>query len=350
MSYLLGLDASYAQGGDINFGAAKAAGYDFWLQRMSYAYPGQGCKNDTTASTNYYGAKSAGFIVGGYHKVGWTDPIAEAEFFVKAMSPLDEGDLLAYDKEPKSDVVIPANWAEWEQQFVQHVHDLTGVWMFDYSNISMFNTMPRQGAVTNCGPWIAAPSYSFDATLPVNGVVIMQQGPTAQVPGVPHNVVDTNAFFGTREDLLKYAYHVQDQTPQATPAPSAAPEPAAQPEPVSEPQPTPPAPEPTPAPEATKPEPQPVVVETPTQLVISPPSPLIVNNPKTTSLLKRVLGSDPVRRTFHTFWQAGGGVLYMHLFFASSPAQVKAAVVAVAAAYFAALKAVLADYLKGRKG
>lgn len=293
MSYLLGLDASYAQGGDINFGAAKAAGYEFWLQRVSYAYPGQGCKLDTTGGTNYYGAQAAGFIVGGYHKIGWTDPITEADFFCKAMQPYAEGDLFAYDKEPTSDVPIPPNWAEWEQQFVQRVIDNTGgVKPFDYSNISMFNAMPRQGIVQDCAPWIAAPSFSFDADLPVNAVVMMQQGPTTQVPGIPHNVVDTDAFFGTREELLKYAYHAPAVIPQpeVAPAPSPAPEPAPQPQPVPGPEPAPqpspaPAPDQTPVPAAVEPPVAPEPAHTP---IPPSPAPVVVVTIKK-SLLQRLL-------------------------------------------------------------
>lgn len=246
---ILGLDVSYAQGTITDFAAAHAAGYEFMLIRMSYAYPGQACKFDIKAARNYTGAKAAGFIVGGYHKVGWTDPIVEADFFLQAMSPLADGDLLAYDKEPNSDVPIPPNWSEWEQAFVQRIHDRTGVWPFDYSNISMYNAMPREGVVANCGPWVAAPDWSFDAALPVKDVVMLQQGPTVQVPGIPDNVTDTDAFFGTKEQLLSYAY----KTPQPSPGPA---------DPV-----TPPVPEP-----ATPPVPEtPPVAPADTNGVVQPP-------------------------------------------------------------------------------
>lgn len=251
---ILGLDVSYAQGTITDFAAAHAAGYEFMLIRMSYAYPGQACKFDIKAARNYTGAKAAGFIVGGYHKVGWTDPIVEADFFLQAMSPLADGDLLAYDKEPNSDVPIPPNWSEWEQAFVQRIHDRTGVWPFDYSNISMYNAMPREGVVANCGPWVAAPDWSFDAALPVKDVVMIQQGPTAQVPGIPDNVTDTNAFFGTKEQLLSYAY----KTPQPS-APDPAPQPA---DPV-----TPPVPEPATPPVSETPP----VATTDTSPVVQPP-------------------------------------------------------------------------------
>jgi GH25 family lysozyme M1 (1,4-beta-N-acetylmuramidase) len=284
MSYILGLDASYAQGGNIDFSAAKAAGYEFWLQRMSYAYPGQGCKNDTTASTNYYGAQAAGFVVGGYHKVGWTDPIAEADFFIQAMSPLAENDLLAHDMEPSSDVPIPPNWSDWEQAYVQRIHDRTGVWSIRYENISMNNSMARQGVVTNSASWVAAPSFGWDDTLPVSVPVIIQQGPTTRIPGIPDNVTDTDAFFGDgdtnalRAELVKLGYHAQ--IPQPSP-PSAPTPPTPTPSPMPVPDPTPPVvPPPQPAPVPTPPVPEPPTTAPPKDPVVPTSTGSVGSTPK----------------------------------------------------------------------
>jgi hypothetical protein len=274
MSYILGFDSSQFQGTNINFNQVKAAGYLFGITRMTYAYPGQSIKIDPTANTNYYGMVSAGILPGGYHKVGWTDPIAEADAFVNAMSPLSENDLLAHDIEPASDVNVPANWSEWEQTYVQRIHDRTGVWSLRYMNISMDNSMPAGGVVTNCASWVAAPSFGWDDTVPVNVPITIQQGPTAHIPGITANVCDTDAFFGTGSpdelltELKKIGYHApqpQPPTPVPQPAPTPAPEPVPQPtpspapEPVPTPQPTPsPQPSPTPAPEP-KPVPAPVI-------------------------------------------------------------------------------------------
>jgi GH25 family lysozyme M1 (1,4-beta-N-acetylmuramidase) len=251
MSYILGFDASQFQGTNISFPQVKTAGYLFGICRATYAYPGQSIKIDPTFNRNYYGMVSAGILPGGYHKIGWTDPIAEADAFVNAMSPLSPGDLLAHDMEPASDVAIPANWSEFEQAYVQRVHDRTGVWSIRYENISMNNSMPKQGCVTNCPSWVAAPSYSWDATVPVNTPVIIQQGPTAHIPGITANVTDTDAFFGNGDtnqlldELRKLGYVPATPQPQPTPAPT--PTPAATPEPVPTPAPA-PQPQPTPVP------------------------------------------------------------------------------------------------------
>lgn len=223
MGYILGLDGSQFQGNNIDFNQVKAAGYLFWLQRMTYAYPGDPLSIDPTAQGNYYGAKAVGMIVGGYHKIGWTDPVAEADFFLAAMSPLVENDILAHDMEPASDCPIPDNWVEWEQAYVQRIYDRTGTYSVRYENISMNNDMPPTGVVSNCPSWVAAPSFSWDDTVPVNVPVTIQQGATVHVPGITANVCDTDAFFaeGSSDQILaqlnKIGYHAQQPIPSPLP-------------------------------------------------------------------------------------------------------------------------------------
>lgn len=219
MNYILGLDASEWQGTGIDFNAVKNDGYQFWITRVSASYPTRSFY-DATANANYYGAKAAGLIAGGYHKVGWTDPTAEADFFLKGMQPYEQGDLFAYDIEPNSDVVVPENWSQWEEMFVNRVHDKTGVWPFRYTNISMRNAMPPVGVIGNCAEWVAAPSYDFTASVPVDGIIAIQQGAAAHVAGVTANIVDVNAFYGTREQLLAYGYHAPAAEVPATPTPT----------------------------------------------------------------------------------------------------------------------------------
>lgn len=270
MSYILGIDPSQWQG-NVDFNQVKAAGYQFGIPRMTYAYPGSGCKIDPTASRNYYGLAAAGMITGGYHKVGWTDPIVEADFYLQAMSPLAEGDLLAYDIEPNSDVQVPDNWSAWEQTFVQRIVDRTHTYPLRYLNISMNNAMPAQGVVANCASWVAAPSFGWDDTVPVNVPVTIQQGPTAHIPGIPDNVCDTDAFFGTgdtnalRTQLLKLGYHAQTTPPQVQ-------EPSTPPTPTPEP----PTPDPVPVPE-----PQPPVDNTVLQPQLPGTIPILPEPPAT---------------------------------------------------------------------
>lgn len=215
---ILGFDASQFQGTNIDFTQVKAAGYLIGFTRMTYAYPDQPITIDPTANHNYYGMVSAGILPGGYHKVGWTDPIAEADAYVNAMSPLSANDGLMYDIEPASDVAIPANWSEWEQQYVQRIFDRTHTYPFRYLDISMTNSMPKQGVVVNCPSWVAAPSFGWNATLPVNVPVVVQQGPAVHIPGITANVCDTDGFFfNSINDYLKCTYQpivaVSEPTP-----------------------------------------------------------------------------------------------------------------------------------------
>lgn len=190
---------------------------------------------DSQASRNYNNAIAAGKGVGMYHFAGGKDPIAEADFFIKAVSPLAENDVLILDWE-----VANPNPVGWCTTFVNHVHDRTGVWPWVYMNMSTANARDWSPVFNNCGYWCAAPSYGFNDTLPVKYAQIAQQGPIV-------NGVDTNAFFGTIEQFKKYGYH---QAPAPAPAPVPIPQPPA---PVPPPEPPAPAPAPVPAPKPPDP-------------------------------------------------------------------------------------------------
>lgn len=215
---------------------------------------------DSKASINYQRAVNAGKVPIGYHFAGGTDPIAEADFFIRAMSPLAENDGLALDWE-----VSHPDPVGWCTQFVNHVHDVTGVWPLVYMNMSTANAHDWSPVFNKCGYWCAAPSYGFDDTLPVKYPQVAQQGPI--VGGV-----DTDAFFGTVDQLKKQCcYHVAQPAPapDPDPAPTPTPDPTPTPEPTPTPQPTPdPTPDPTPSPTPDPtPEPSPQPTPNPKGLI-----------------------------------------------------------------------------------
>jgi len=181
---------------------------------------------DSKASLNYIHAVAAGKVVIGYHFAGGTDPIAEADFFVRSMSPLAEDDVLCLDWE-----VSHPDPVGWCTQFVNQVHLRTNTWPLVYMNMSTANAHDWSSVFNNCGYWCAAPSFSFDATLPVKYPQIAQQGPIV-------NGVDTDAFFGTIEQLKAYGYHA----PVAPVEPAPVVEPVVIPEPVIAPTPVEPTP------------------------------------------------------------------------------------------------------------
>ena len=162
---------------------------------------------DSKASANYYNAVQAGKIPMGYWFAGGNNPIDEAKKFLQAMSPLAENDLMILDWE-----IQHADPVGWCRDFTTYIHDQTGVWCWVYMNMSTANAYDWSSVFNNCGYWCAAPSYSFDATLPVKYPQIAQQGPIV-------NGVDTDAFFGTIEQLKAYGYHttVSPPAPVETP-------------------------------------------------------------------------------------------------------------------------------------
>lgn len=220
---------------------------------------------DSHAALNYAHATAAGKVVIGYHFAGGLDPTAEADFFIKAMSPLAENDVLALDWEIQNP--DPVGWCT---TFVTHVHDVTGVWPLVYMNMSTANAHDWSPVFNNCGYWCAAPSYSFDDVLPVKYPQVAQQGPIV-------NGVDTDAAFVTIEELKEYGYHAT-HTSQPAPTPVPVPEPAA-----------PPAPEPVPDP---IPSPAPPVVQPP---VTTPAAP-VDNDDGSTTIPVTVLPPGPIKQ------------------------------------------------------
>jgi len=171
---------------------------------------------DSQATNNYNHAVTTGKVPIGYHFAGAKDPLAEADFFVRSMSPLAENDVLAIDWE-----VSHPDPVGWCTQFVNRVHDKTGLWCWIYLNRSTKKAHDWSPVTNNCALWIAAPDVSFDADISGIGVYMAQQGPIV-------NGIDTDAFFGTIEQLKEYGYHA----PVAPVAPVEAPVTVPAPEPV----------------------------------------------------------------------------------------------------------------------
>jgi hypothetical protein len=164
---------------------------------------------DSQAYNNYTSAVSAGKAPGGYHFAGGGDPIAEADYFYRAMSPLAENDVMALDWEDGNYTGDPVAWC---LSFVTEIHNKCGVWPLLYINISTLNAHKWGSVLATCGLWLAAPSYGFDQIIPeVKAVYMAQQGPIA-------NGVDTDAFFGTLDEWKAYGYH-QATTSSPTPNP-----------------------------------------------------------------------------------------------------------------------------------
>lgn len=218
------LDVSTYQG-LIDWKKVKAAGYQIAIIKM--AGGDSGLYLDPKASTNYYGAKNNGLTVGGYYFGGGKNkPEVEADYFIKAMSPLAKYDVFVLDCEAtlaaKPDVV------SWCYNFMAHVHNKIGVWPLIYMNLSTLNAHDWSIVLKNCGLWLAAWNNNPNATLTKHPYVMHQYADNGKVPGISGNV-DLDMFFGTVDQFKKYGYQapkvVQDVKPPA-PIPKPAPAPA----------------------------------------------------------------------------------------------------------------------------
>lgn len=205
--------------------------YDVHIIMIKMCGGDAGLYYDSRATQHYYAAQNSGKAIGMYHFAGGTDPIAEADFFVRACSPLTENDVMALDWEISNP--DPVGWCT---QFVNRVHDTTGVWPLIYMNASTVQAHDWSSVLNNCGLWIAHWGYTPDEDIPNVPTYVMHQ-----YQGSP---LDLDAWFGSVEQFKAYGYHAQP-----TPTPTPEPEPVPSPEPSPEPQPVPdPTPEPTPSP------------------------------------------------------------------------------------------------------
>jgi len=213
-----------------------------------------GLYTDSQANANYYGAKAAGKALGMYHFAGGGNPVNEADFFIAACSPLDKDDVLILDWE-----IEHADPVGWCLQFVNRVHDRTGVWPLFYTNGARVNQYDWSPVLSNCGLWIAWYGMDPEGTLPIHYPYVMHQYTSSgSMPGVAGRV-DLDAWFGTLAQFKKYGYQptpapTPDSTPEPTPIPPPDPVPTPTPEPTPNPDPSPdPIPEPVPRPPSSPP-------------------------------------------------------------------------------------------------
>lgn len=229
MSFIPAIDVSQYQG-QINWANISEP---IVIMRLSYGDAGHGY--DAQASKNYYGAKNAGKAVGCYHFAGGGDPIAEADFFIRGMQPLEENDVMVLDWEIQHN--DPVNWCA---TFMNHVHDKTGAWPLLYINLSTLNSFDWTPVLQNCGLWLADWNGNPDGPAVTSHTYVMQQyndGPWC----------DHDAWFGTIDQFKKYGWHEPVATPVPTPEPAPQPTPTPDPTPAPEPTPTPVAPPEVPA-------------------------------------------------------------------------------------------------------
>lgn len=192
---------------------------------------------DSKCTRNYAGAKAAGKAVGLYHFAGGGNAVEEADFFIRACSPLEPNDVLVLDWE-----IRHADPVGWCSAFIDRIVAQTGVRCLIYMNSNTASTIDWQGVVDrNIGLWVAHYGLGPDDLVPVGKFptyVMHQYSSTGREPGVGGGTanVDVNEWFGTVDQFKKYGFRavIQDVTPPPAPVPPA---PAPAPTPVPTPAP-----------------------------------------------------------------------------------------------------------------
>lgn len=214
MSISLGNDISKWQG-DVNFDVFKNNA-QFVIFK---ATEGNGL-TDTKFSRNQSEARRVGLLLGYYHFARpdlLNTPEAEADYFLKIIGALREGELLTLDYEcanqKQSDV-------EWCKRWLDRVQSATGVKPLIYLNQSQVKAFDWQSVINGgYGLWIA--SYTGDpnkndATIGKWSFAAMQQWTNKQtVPGISGGV-DGDVFFGDLATLKKYGYKIPVTPPTPT--------------------------------------------------------------------------------------------------------------------------------------
>lgn len=196
---LLGADfASYQP--NVDWPTYAACGRSFAMvkatEEVSYLSPLFG--------SQMQGAQAAGVAVGCTHYIGWTDPEAEAVYFVRAVRAVTvlTGVPLAGDIE-RGAYALPADPQDWLEAWTAAVAAQAGYPPIIYSSSSYLSSV---GLVvpTRSGQWVAAWQSSPPGPLPGGSLVALwQHAASQQIPGSP-NPTDSDVFFGTVERFRAY--------------------------------------------------------------------------------------------------------------------------------------------------
>lgn len=96
-------------------------------------------------------AKSLGKKLGYYHYAGGGDPVAEADYFINNISGYVGTGMLIIDWEGYQNSAFGTT--TWVRQFVDRVHDRTGVWCVIYVSESALAQVAN--CANDCGVWVA---------------------------------------------------------------------------------------------------------------------------------------------------------------------------------------------------
>lgn len=143
-----------------------------------------------------------GKLTGAYHYARGDDPVTEANQFINTVRPYVGRILLALDWESGGNTA----WgnSDWIRRFVNHVHEVTGVWPLVYTQASALD-QPPQDILDHCPLWVAQyadmNTTGYQPTPWNEGAyqcLIRQYSGTGRLPGW-NGDLDLDKYYGTRE-------------------------------------------------------------------------------------------------------------------------------------------------------
>jgi GH25 family lysozyme M1 (1,4-beta-N-acetylmuramidase) len=206
-----GADISHYQG-TVNFDLLKTA-VDFLIIKTS---EGVGLL-DSQFSRNQSEARRVGLCCGYYHYSHPelnNNPESEADYFLKTIGQLKDGEILCLDYE-----VTYAGGVDWCKKFLDRVYSVTKVKpliYMDQSRMKQFDWTPIVNA--GYGLWLAQYDYNPDGTPAATDwpfMALRQYSNNSIFAGISGGV-DGDVFYGDQNTFKKYGYVTP--TPPQTPS------------------------------------------------------------------------------------------------------------------------------------
>ena len=197
-----GIDVSKWQG-YVDWNAVAASGIDFAFIRVSDGLNFQ----DAYFQSNWSEAKANGVVRGAYQFFrSDEDPVAQAQYLLDEMGPLEPGDLPPVCDVETSDGQSPATIVDRVQTWLDVVEGALGVKPLIYTSPGVWGSIVNSGAFSDYPLWVAHWGASCPS-MPTGWTdwVVWQTSDSGSVPGVSGGV-DTNLFNGDMEALLDFAY------------------------------------------------------------------------------------------------------------------------------------------------
>lgn len=162
---------------------------------------------DTEFSRNQIQARWVGIPLGYYHFARpeySTSPEVEAEYFVKTIGKLQEGEVLVLDYE--------SNWTgdvvSWCYRFLNRVFSLTNVRPLIYLNQYLLNRYDWSKIINESfGLWLA--KYDGDSSIPDTSWPTLAMKQFTNALDITNQKVDGDYFFGSVETFKKYGYQIE---------------------------------------------------------------------------------------------------------------------------------------------